>query len=60
MTIHKASGPLWRGISNLIVQPKRGPLAPFGVPGGSAFLEDSDDQRGKWQRLGPDCPGPRR
>ena len=34
MYITKASGPPWPGDFTLNLQPKRGPLAPFGVPGG--------------------------
>jgi hypothetical protein len=33
MTIHKPSGPPWPCDSNLVFQQKRGPLAPFGIPG---------------------------
>ena len=35
MSIYKASGPPWPYYSNLVlIDPQRGPLAPFGIPGG--------------------------
>ena len=36
MYITKASGPPGPDDSTLNLQPKRGPLAPFGVPGGQS------------------------
>jgi hypothetical protein len=34
MEVHKPSGPPRPLNPNLIIHPQRGPLAPFGIPGG--------------------------
>ena len=33
MPIHKPSGPPWPQYSDRVIQPQRGPLAPFGFLG---------------------------
>jgi len=36
MTIHEPSGPPRPHESKLVTDPQRGPLAPFGIPGGQS------------------------
>ena len=42
MYITRPCGPPWPRYSNLVVQPQRGPLAPFGFPGGPIMTNETN------------------